>query len=218
MADVTWQPVTVQLSALVPWDRNPKTISKSHAKRLLDLWKRLGQFQTIAIGPAGEVYDGHQRLSVLKAAHGPRFEVTALQSDRALTEKEREELTVAAHVGTTGQFSWDELSSWDAGDLQTWGFDAELLQDWNAGAAALATMLDVERPFVLGGGDDVDKGDRAGSSPWDRVNASGKIRCIVGDIEFGISPRVYDVWAGDMVGRGIPRDEAERWFEQNTPS
>lgn len=146
MADVTWQPVTVQLSALVPWDRNPKTISKAHAARLLDLWQRLGQFQTIAIGPGGEVYDGHQRLSVLKAAHGPRFEVTALQSDRALTEKEREELTVAAHVGTTGQFNWEELSGWDTGDLEAWGFDAELLQDWNTGAAALATMLDSNLP------------------------------------------------------------------------
>ena len=142
MADVTWQPTVVALSALVPWDRNPKRISKGHAKRLLDLWQRLGQFQTIAIGPAGEVYDGHQRLSVLKAAHGPRFQVQALQADRALTEKEREELTVAAHVGTTGQFDWDELSGWDTTDLQTWGFDAELLQDWNTGAAALATMLE----------------------------------------------------------------------------
>lgn len=146
--DITWEYITVTLDKLVPWDRNPKTISRDHARRLLDLWKRLGQFQTIAIGPAGEVYDGHQRLSVLKAAHGPRFEVQALQSDRALTEKEREELTVAAHVGTTGQFSWDELSGWDAGDLQTWGFDAELLQDWNTGAAALATMLghEIELP------------------------------------------------------------------------
>lgn len=142
MADVTWQPVTVQLSALVPWDRNPKTISKAHAARLLDLWQRLGQFQTIAIGPGGEVYDGHQRLSVLKAAHGPRFEVTALQSERPLTEKEREELTVAAHVGTTGQFNWDELSGWDSGELQAWGFDAELLNDWRGDTGALAVMLD----------------------------------------------------------------------------
>ena len=147
MSDIVWQPVTVQLSALVPWDRNPKTISKAHAKRLLDLWKRLGQFQTIAIGPAGEVYDGHQRLSVLKAAHGPRFEVTALQSDRALTEKEREELTVAAHVGTTGQFNWDELSGWDTSELQTWGFDAELLVSWQSDIAALRTMIDVTPDF-----------------------------------------------------------------------
>ena len=146
--DITWAPVTVALNTLTPWERNPKTISKTHAKRLLELWERLGQFQTIAIGPAGEVYDGHQRLSVLKAAHGNGYTVQALQSSRALTEKEREELTVAAHVGTVGQFDWGELANWNAGDLQAWGLDAEALRDWNAGAAALDAMLDSEVPDV----------------------------------------------------------------------
>lgn len=146
MTDITWQPVTVALADLTPWERNPKRISKSHAKRLLDLWQRLGQFQTIAIGPAGEVYDGHQRLNVLKAAHGGKFQVQALRASRALSEKEREELTISAHTGTTGQFDWDALAGWDAAELQAWGFDAELLQDWNTGAAALATMLEAEQP------------------------------------------------------------------------
>lgn len=50
---MNWQPVTVPLSSLTPWERNPKRISKAHARRLLDLWERLGQFQTIAIGPGG---------------------------------------------------------------------------------------------------------------------------------------------------------------------
>lgn len=144
MTSITWQPVTVALSSLTPWERNPKRISKSHAQRLLDLWQRLGQFQTIAIGPGGEVYDGHQRLSVLKAAHGARFQVQALQSSRALTEKEREELTIAAHVGTTGQFDWEALSGWDAGDLAQWGFDSELLTNWRGDIAALDAMLGSE--------------------------------------------------------------------------
>jgi len=145
MSDVTWTPTTIPLRALTPWERNPKRISKTHAARLLDLWERLGQFQTIAIGPAGEVYDGHQRLSVLKAAHGGKYEVQALQSSRALTEKEREELTVAAHVGTVGQFNWEDLSGWDAGDLQSWGFDGELLAGWQTDIGALRTMLDAEQ-------------------------------------------------------------------------
>jgi hypothetical protein len=144
VADISWAPVTVTLDSLRPWDRNPKTISKAHAKRLLDLWQRLGQFQTIAIGPAGEVYDGHQRLSVLMAAHGPRFGVQALQASRALTEKEREELTIGAHVGTTGQFDWGELANWDSSDLQAWGLDDETAQDWRTGLAALDAMLGAE--------------------------------------------------------------------------
>ena len=151
MTETTWTSTTIALSKLKPWERNPKRISKAHAARLLDLWKRLGQFQTIAIGPGGEVYDGHQRLSVLKAAHGGKYEVQALQSSRALSEKEREELTVAAHVGTVGQFDWDALSGWDAGDLQQWGFDTETLTNWQTDIGALRTMLDAEAAPV---GDD----------------------------------------------------------------
>lgn len=147
MSDVTWTPTTIPLRALTPWERNPKRISKTHAARLLDLWERLGQFQTIAIGPSGQVYDGHQRLSVLNAKHGASYEVQALQSSRALSEKEREELTVAAHVGTTGQFDWDALSGWDAGDLQSWGFDTETLTNWQTDIGALRTMIETTPDF-----------------------------------------------------------------------
>ncbi len=149
MNDTTWQPVTVALASLTPWERNPKRISKAHASRLLDLWQRLGQFQTIAIGPAGQVYDGHQRLSVLNAKHGASYEVQALQSSRALTEQEREELTIAAHSGTTGTWDWDALSGWDADNLQQWGFDGETLQNWQADIGALRTMLASENGIEL---------------------------------------------------------------------
>ncbi len=148
MTETTWTATTITLSKLKPWERNPKRISKAHAERLLDLWQRLGQFQTIAIGPGGEVYDGHQRLSVLKAAHGARFEVQALQASRALTEREREELTIAAHSGTTGSWDWDALSGWDAGDLQQWGFDTETLTNWQTDIGALREMIDSEVPDV----------------------------------------------------------------------
>jgi len=73
--------------------------------------------------------------------------VQALQSSRALTEKEREELTVAAHVGTVGQFDWDALSGWDAGDLQQWGFDTETLANWQTDIGALRTMIETTPDF-----------------------------------------------------------------------
>ena len=144
MTETTWTATTITLSKLKPWERNPKRISKAHAARLLDLWERLGQFQTIAIGPAGEVYDGHQRLSVLKAKHGGGYVVQVLQASRPLTEAEREELTIAAHSGTTGSWDWDALAGWDVGNLTAWGLDEELLSDWNAGATALREMLAAE--------------------------------------------------------------------------
>ena len=149
MTDITWTNDTATLGQLVPWERNPKRISRSHAKRLLDYWHKIGQFQTVAVGPGGEVYDGHQRLSVLLAAHGKGYAVDVRRASRALTDEERRELVIAAHVGTTGQFDWDELSAWDASELQEWGMDAETLDGWRADVAALGAMIDSEDTDIV---------------------------------------------------------------------
>ncbi len=145
MSDIFWRNVTVALGDLKPWERNPKSISKTHAKRLLASWDKFGQFQTVAIGPGFEVYDGHQRLSVLRAAYGDGYSVDARQSSRELTDSERRELVIAAHVGTTGQFNWDELANWDAAELQEWGLDSETLQDWKTGIGALTELIEAAK-------------------------------------------------------------------------
>lgn len=148
MSDITWRNDTATLGELVPWERNPKRISKAHAKRLLDYWHKIGQFQTVAVGPDGEVYDGHQRLSVLMAAHGKGYTLDVRRSSRPLTDEERQELVIAAHVGTTGQFDWDALSGWDADALQAWGMDDELLANWRTDIAGLDAMLKAEQPAM----------------------------------------------------------------------
>jgi DNA modification methylase len=142
MTDLIWINTRVCLGDLTPWERNPKQITKAHAERLLAYWRKIGQFQTVAIGPGGEVYDGHQRLSVLLAAEGPDYEIDARQSSRALTEDERAELVIAAHAGTTGQWDWDALSGWDAEALIGFGMDDALLADLNNDAANLALLLE----------------------------------------------------------------------------
>lgn len=140
MSDLTWQPVTIALRDLQPWARNPRRLSKKQAARLLQSWDDLGQFQTIAIGPGGEVYDGHQRLSVLKAAHGNDYTVQALQASRALTEAEREALTILSQTAA-GSWDWDALAGWDTALLQSLGLDADLLAGLNDDAANLREML-----------------------------------------------------------------------------
>ena len=84
-------------------------------------------------------------LSVLLAAHGPDYELKALQSERALTDEERAELVIAAHVGTVGQFDWQKLAGWDVDTMRAWGMDDEALQGWNSDAANLATMLTADQ-------------------------------------------------------------------------
>lgn len=142
---LTWTNVTATLGSLKPWAHNPRYSTKVQAKRLLASWKELGQFQTIAIGPDGEVYDGHQRLSALLTVHGPDYTIDARQSNRALSDEERQKLVIIAHVGAVGSWDWDKLSGWDAPQLGEWGMDADALKAWNTDAAQLATMLGVEQ-------------------------------------------------------------------------
>lgn len=142
MAVPVWTNVTVPLSSLVPWEHNPRTLTKRQAQRLLKSWAELGQFQTVAIGPGGEVYDGHQRLSALLAAYGADYAVDARQSDRPLSDDERQALTLAANV-PAGAWDWNALAAWDTNTLTEWGMDGETLATWYEDAANLREMLGV---------------------------------------------------------------------------
>lgn len=138
-----WTNVTVKLVSLQPWEHNPRTMTKRQAQRLLKSWRELGQFQTIAIGPHGEVYDGHQRLSALLAAYGAQYEIEARQCERELTEDERRYLITQANL-PVGAWNFEDIAGWP--EAQEWGFDADMLKTWNSDAAALATMLEAEQP------------------------------------------------------------------------
>ena len=144
MTQITWSNVQVTLGELQPWADNPRLSSKRQAQRLLDSWRQFGQVQTVAIGPSGQVYDGHQRLSALLTVHGPSYQIDARRSDRELTDEERRALVVALHAGAVGSWNWDNLANWDAGELQEWGFDSETLTTWQRDVGALGAMLSAE--------------------------------------------------------------------------
>jgi ParB-like chromosome segregation protein Spo0J len=126
---ITWTNEVRKLRELVPWSRNPRQITKDQAKRLIESFDQFGQVETIAVGPSNEVFNGHQRLAVLIQQHGPDYEVEVRVSSRALTEKEREKLTIFLHRGAAGEWNWDILANeFDFGDLLEWGFSEKELQ------------------------------------------------------------------------------------------
>lgn len=128
MTDITWTNETRKLRDLKPWPRNPRQINKDQARRLSESFDEFGQVETIAVGPDNEVYNGHQRLSVLLSKHGKDYEVEVRVSSRALTEKEREKLTVFLHKGAAGEWNFDVLANeFEVDDLVNWGFSPEEL-------------------------------------------------------------------------------------------
>lgn len=181
---ISWAETTVPLSALKPWERNPKTISKTHAKRLLANWQELGQWQTIAIGPGGEVYDGHQRLSVLKSAYGADYVVKALQSDRALSDDERGRIAFEGTVGAVGQIDWEIASGFDADALQGWGMDSETLASWKRDTSALDNFIKSNEPEVVDAEPQIDRAAEL-NKKWQVVTGDlwqiGEHRLLCGD-------------------------------------
>lgn len=129
MSSLTWHNDTRRLGDLIPWPRNPRQIKDSSANRLIESLEEFDQVETIAIGPDGEVYNGHQRLKVWGAKYGPDLQVAVRVANRPLTEKEREKLTVYLHKGATGDWDFDLLANeFEMQDLVKWGFDeGELL-------------------------------------------------------------------------------------------
>jgi hypothetical protein len=138
---LTWTNERVRLRDLKPWGNNPRQITKRAAQRLLDSWRDYGQVHLVVVGPDNEVYDGHQRLSALKAVYGDNYEVEVRRASRALTEEERQRLTVLLHASATGQWNWDALAGWDDSQLIAWGLDEEMLKSWKADITALRALL-----------------------------------------------------------------------------
>lgn len=141
---LTWTTEKRKLRDLKPQADNPRQIGKAQAARLSASLEEFDQFDTIAVGPGGEVYNGHQRVAVWTAEKGGDYEVDVRVASRALTHDEWRKLTALAHTGATGDWDWDALASWDAGELQAWGFDEGTLSRWNDNAANLALMLEAE--------------------------------------------------------------------------
>lgn len=125
---ITWTNERRKLSDLIPWERNPRTINNAQAERLVDSVETFGQVETLAIDCRNNILNGHQRASVLAGQHGMDYEVDVRVANRVLTERERQQLTVYLHRGTTGAWDFEELAnSFEFDDLVTWGFSEEEL-------------------------------------------------------------------------------------------
>jgi hypothetical protein len=123
--------------------------TKAQAERLIQSERELGQVQTIAIGPANgdgkfPLYDGHQRYSAWLTVKGAEYELTALQSNRPLTEDERRKMSILLHTATGG-WDWNRISGWQVGELKEWGLvNQENVKGWNLDALNVSELLVTE--------------------------------------------------------------------------
>ena len=129
MSDLTWRNEQRKLSDLVPWEHNPKRMTKKQADGLRASIEHFGFAVPFLVSPDGDIYDGHQRQTLMSAIkdYGPNATVDVRVSSRALTDDERRELVVRLKQNQAG-WDFDMLGNlYEREELLEWGFeDAEL--------------------------------------------------------------------------------------------
>lgn len=171
----------------------------------------------------GEMIAGSARIETVAQVFGTDAEPIIVESDGTrpvlvvrtdipnADDKRAQRLALADNRVHEIDLTWDAevLAGLDADVLEGLWTPAELSdlgQQW---------ANEQERVEVLGAGDQVDKEDRAGSSPWDRVVATDKVRCLIGDLEFGVKKEFVVEWLANLRSQDVPlREAAEQWLEQ----
>lgn len=143
-----WTPARVKLGQIRAWDGNPRMSTKAQAQRIIASEKQFGQPVPFLCNPLKDgmylLLDGHQRLSAWLTVYGADYEMDAMIANRELTEAEHKELIITLHTGATGEWNWQTLSGWNAGELKEWGMDAETLDSWGQDYSNLKGMLESE--------------------------------------------------------------------------
>jgi len=144
MTEKSWVRDTAKLRDLELWEQNPKYLTEHAEAHLRASWEDLGQYQTLAVGPDGQCYDGHQRVKMLMAVHGGDYEVEVMRSTWTLTDAERRRIIIEGSYTTVGRLDADVLSGWPERELLDAGIDDDLLREMNGDAATVRVLLEAQ--------------------------------------------------------------------------
>ncbi len=156
MTDITWTNDTRRLADLVPWEHNPKRMTRKQADGLRLSIERFGFAVPFLVSPDGDIYDGHQRQTLMGAIreYGPNATVDVRVSSRPLTDDERRELVVRLKQNQAG-WDFDMLPNlYEREELLEWGFE-----QWETGDIIGVDTMDAARQTnnmgIIGKGENV---------------------------------------------------------------
>lgn len=124
---LSWEEKRVKVSDLVPYERNPRFISKKQFSVLVESLRTNGYHQRIIAQPDLTVIGGHQRIRALEELGVE--EIVVLVPNRELSQAEFRQILVQDNL-SFGEFDFDILSAdFDRDELQQWGMSDQLLDN-----------------------------------------------------------------------------------------
>jgi len=125
MTDIKWTTETRRLGDLIPWEPNPRQLTKEQAVRLRSSIAEFGYSQLYEIEPDNTIIDGHQRDEIMLRMdeYGADAEIEVRVASRKLGLDERKKYIAMKHKGAQGEWNWDAMHNlYEFDELVDFGF------------------------------------------------------------------------------------------------
>jgi DNA modification methylase len=129
MKKLSWTTGVREVKDLLPWQENPRKISKTALEKLKEKIKQNGFHSVIVIDTDNTILSGNQRKIALTELGVNTVDV--MVPSRKLSDKERHRIGIESNIND-GEWDFDKLKSFDLELLQFAGFDEkELVKFWD---------------------------------------------------------------------------------------
>ncbi len=129
MKKLSWTTGVREVKDLLPWQENPRRISKTALEKLKEKIKQNGFHSVIVIDTDNTILSGNQRKIALTELGVNTVDV--MVPSRKLSDKERHRIGIESNIND-GEWDFDKLKSFDLELLQFAGFDEkELVKFWD---------------------------------------------------------------------------------------
>lgn len=148
MKKLEWHTAKRKVNDLLPYSKNPRSISD---KQMSDLKKSLKKFNLVelpAIDTDEKILAGHQRIKALQILGRGEEKIEVRIPNRKLTQKEYDQYLITSNA-VTGSWDFEKLKAFDLDLLLDIGFDqAELSKFWDKDLEVKEENFDIERELA----------------------------------------------------------------------
>lgn len=156
---LSWHNEKRKVNDLIPFDRNPRTLSPRQTEALMQSLKKFNLAEIPAITPSGRIAAGHQRVKILQLLGRGEEEIDVRVSNRELTEEEYQEYLLRSNADH-GSWNYALLREFDTGLLLNIGFDdLDLSSIWDSQLAIEDDDFSVEKELAEIKTTDIKPGD-----------------------------------------------------------